>query len=99
MYSLALRDEIRTWVLIQGKSYIKVQNLALRNSSVNCVNVSDNTSGTGSTYIEISGLSIQNCNKIGIRARIEPSWHGAPGRKAMAEPDYAGGMSVIQTVH
>jgi hypothetical protein len=56
-------------VQIQGKSYIRVQNLSLRNASVNCVNISDNASGTGSAYIEITALTIQNCNKVGIRAR------------------------------
>jgi len=57
-------------VQIQGKSYIKVQNLTIRNASVNCVNISENSSGTGSTYIEIIALTIQNCNIVGIRARI-----------------------------
>ncbi|MDD5371457.1 MAG: right-handed parallel beta-helix repeat-containing protein [Anaerolineaceae bacterium] len=56
-------------VQIQGKSYIKVQNLTVRNASVNCVNISDDSSGKGSNYIEISALTIQNCNKVGIRAR------------------------------
>ena len=56
-------------VQIQGKSYIKVQNLTLRNASVNCVNISPNTSGTRPTYIEISSLTLQNCNKVGIRVR------------------------------
>lgn len=56
-------------VQILGKSYIKVQNLSLRNSSVNCVNISDNSSGVRSNYIEINGLTIQNCTKVGIRAR------------------------------
>jgi hypothetical protein len=57
-------------VQIQGKSFIKVQNLTLRNSSMNCVNISENSSGTRSSYIEITGLSIQNCTKVGIRARF-----------------------------
>jgi len=56
-------------VQIQGKSYLKVQNLWIRNASVNCVNISDNSSGTGSAYIEITGLAIENCNKVGIRVR------------------------------
>ena len=56
-------------VQIQGKSYIKVQNLTLRNASVNCVNISSNSSGTASAYIEISALNIQNCTKVGIRVR------------------------------
>ena len=56
-------------VQILGKSYIHIQNLTLRNASVNCVNISDNSSGTRSNYIEISGLNIQNCTKVGIRAR------------------------------
>ncbi|HSM25395.1 MAG TPA: right-handed parallel beta-helix repeat-containing protein [Anaerolineaceae bacterium] len=56
-------------VQILGKSYIKVQNLTLRNASVNCVNISDNSSGNRSNFIEISGLTIQNCTKVGIRAR------------------------------
>jgi hypothetical protein len=56
-------------VQILGKRYIKVQNLALRNASVNCVNISDDTSGTRPAYIEISALTLQNCNKVGIRAR------------------------------
>jgi len=56
-------------VQILGKSYIKVQNLTLRNASVNCVNISDNSSGVRSNYLEISGLTIQNCTKVGIRAR------------------------------
>ncbi len=56
-------------VQIQGKSYIKVQNLTLQNASVNCVNISEDTSGLNLTYIEISALTIQNCNNVGIRAR------------------------------
>jgi hypothetical protein len=56
-------------VQIQGKSYIRVQNLTLRNATVNCVNVSDNPSGARSAYIELTGLNIQNCNKVGIRVR------------------------------
>jgi len=57
-------------VQILGKSYIKVQNLTLRNSTVNCVNIADNTSGTRSKYIEVTGLNIQNCKKVGIRVRF-----------------------------
>jgi len=56
-------------VQILGKSYIKVQNLSLKNASVNCVNISDNSSGVRSKYIEITSLTIQNCTKVGIRAR------------------------------
>ncbi|HSQ18098.1 MAG TPA: right-handed parallel beta-helix repeat-containing protein, partial [Anaerolineales bacterium] len=56
-------------VQILGKSYIKVQNLTLRDASVNCVNISDNSSGTDSAYIEITALNIQNCNNVGIRVR------------------------------
>lgn len=56
-------------VQILGKSYIKVQNLTLRNASVNCANISDNSSGTAASYIEMTGLNIQNCTKVGIRAR------------------------------
>lgn len=57
-------------VQIQGKSFIKVQNLTIRNASVNCVNISDNSAGTRSSHIEISALTLQNCNKVGIRARF-----------------------------
>lgn len=57
-------------VQILGKSYIKVENLTLRNASVNCVNISNNSSGTAAAFIEINGLTIQNCNKVGIRARF-----------------------------
>jgi hypothetical protein len=57
-------------VQIQGKSFIKVQNLTIRNASVNCVNISDNSSGTRASHIEISALTLQNCNKVGIRARF-----------------------------
>jgi hypothetical protein len=56
-------------VQILGKSYLKVQNLTLRNASVNCVNISDNTSGVRPTYIELSSLTLENCNKVGIRTR------------------------------
>jgi hypothetical protein len=56
-------------VQILGKSYIKVQNLSLKNASVNGVNISDNSSGVRSKYIEITSLTIQNCTKVGIRAR------------------------------
>jgi len=57
-------------VQIQGKSYIRVENLTIRNASVNCVNISENSSGKGSNYIEIRALTLQNCNKVGIRARM-----------------------------
>jgi hypothetical protein len=53
-------------VQIQGKSYIKVQNLTIRNSTVNCVNIIS-YSGIKSSFIEITGLNIQNCNDVGIR--------------------------------
>ena len=45
---VSLSTDVRGDGLVQilGKSYIKVQNLTLRNSSVNCVNISDNSSGT-----------------------------------------------------
>jgi hypothetical protein len=56
-------------VQILGKSYIKVQNLTVRNASVNCVNISDDVAGVRATYIEITALTIQNCNKVGIRTR------------------------------
>lgn len=56
-------------VQILGKSYIKVENLILKNASVNCVNISSNTSGIRSSHIEINGLDIQNCNLVGIRVR------------------------------
>jgi hypothetical protein len=56
-------------VQIQGKNYIKIQNLTLRNSTKNCVNISENSSGTHSSYIEVTGLNIQNCTKVGIRSR------------------------------
>lgn len=56
-------------VQIQGKSYIKVQNLTLRNASVNCVNVSENSSGKHSSFIELTGLNLQNCTKKGIQIR------------------------------
>jgi hypothetical protein len=57
-------------VQIQGKSYIRVQNLSLRSSSQNCVNISRNLAGTmRSSYIELTGLNIQNCNEAGILAR------------------------------
>jgi hypothetical protein len=56
-------------VQIQGKSYIRVQNLSLRDSSKNCVNISRNLAGTmRSSYIELTGLNIQNCNEAGILA-------------------------------
>jgi hypothetical protein len=57
-------------VQIQGKGYIKVQNLTLRDSSRNCVNISENSSGTKPSYIEVTGLNIQNCTEAGIRARF-----------------------------
>lgn len=57
-------------IQVQGKRYIRVENLTIRNSSVNCVNVSEDSSGTGSTNIEIIGMNIQNCNKVGIRVRM-----------------------------
>lgn len=56
-------------VQIQGKRYIKVENLTIRDSSVNCVNISEDSSGTNSAYIEIKALNIQYCNKVGIRVR------------------------------
>ncbi|HSB67434.1 MAG TPA: right-handed parallel beta-helix repeat-containing protein, partial [Anaerolineales bacterium] len=58
-------------VQIQGKSYIKVQNLNLRNSTQNCVNISESSSGAGrSGYVEVTGLNIWNCMEAGIRARF-----------------------------
>jgi parallel beta-helix repeat protein len=56
-------------VQILGKSYIKVENLGLRNASVHCVNISADSADVRATYIEITGLHIQNCNLKGINAR------------------------------
>ncbi len=56
-------------VQILGNSYIRVQNLTAQNSSVNCVNISDNSSGTRPKHIEIRSMKLENCNKVGIRAR------------------------------
>jgi hypothetical protein len=52
-------------VQIQGKSYIRLQNLTIRNSTVNCVSVLS-YSGIRPSYIEITGLNIQNCSIAGI---------------------------------
>lgn len=57
-------------VQIQGKRYIVIQNLQLRNSQANCVNISEDSAGTRPGNIEITGLGIQNCLKVGIRARF-----------------------------
>jgi hypothetical protein len=56
-------------VQVLGNSYIKVENLTLQNSTANCVNISDNSSGTRPKNIVISNMTIQNCTKVGIRAR------------------------------
>lgn len=56
-------------VQILGNKYVKVENLTLQDSTANCVNISDNLSGTRPTNIEISNMKIQNCTKVGIRAR------------------------------
>lgn len=56
-------------VQILGKSYIKVENLTLRNASINCLNISANSADVKASYIEITGLNIQNCNLKGINAR------------------------------
>jgi len=66
--SLSIDSSIDGLVQILGKSYIKVQNLTIRNSTANCVSI-NSYSGIRSSFIEITGLNIQNCNDVGIRAR------------------------------
>ncbi|MHB8135353.1 MAG: right-handed parallel beta-helix repeat-containing protein [Anaerolineaceae bacterium] len=55
-------------VQILGKSFIKIENLTLKNASVNCVNISSNSTGLRPSHIDIRNLIIQNCNLTGIRA-------------------------------
>jgi len=52
-------------VQILGNSYIKVENLTLKNG----VNISDNSSGTRSKNIVINNMTIENIHRVGIRAR------------------------------
>ncbi len=56
-------------IQIIGTSYIKIQGLTVRNSSVNCVNISSDDSGVRPNSVEISNLTIQNCKKVGIKVR------------------------------
>lgn len=69
---VALNDLARGDGLVQiaGKSYIRIQNLTLRNSAHNCVNISEDSSGNRPKNIEVTGLDIKNCMKAGIRARF-----------------------------
>lgn len=84
-------------VQIQGKSYIKVQNLTVRDSSVNCVNVSENSSGTHSTYIEITGLNIQYCNKVGIY--VQKADHILLQNNTIDHVDYSSGIGVWRSTY
>jgi hypothetical protein len=66
--SLSIDSSTDSLVQIQGKSYIKVQNLTIRNSTAHCVNIIS-YSDIRPSFIEITGLNIQNCNDVGIRVR------------------------------
>ena len=67
LYNTANGDGL---VQIRGKSYIKIENLTLRNAAVHCVNITNDAYGVGAAYIQIEKLTLVNCNRVGIRARF-----------------------------
>ncbi len=79
-------------VQIIGKKYIKIQGLTLRNSSVNCVNISSDNSGVKSSYIEISDLTIQNCKKVGIK--VKRSQNILVKNNSIKHIDYSSGIGI-----
>jgi hypothetical protein len=55
-------------VQIVGKSYIRIQNFTIRNSSYHGINIRLSDSGVWSSHIDISGNTILNTSRVGIKA-------------------------------
>lgn len=55
-------------IQIVGKNYLKIQNLTVKNSPLNGVDIQPSSSGVKSSYIEILNLNVQNSKEVGIRA-------------------------------
>jgi hypothetical protein len=55
-------------IQIVGKSYIRIQGFTIRNSSYHGINIRLSDSGVWSSHIEISGNTILNTSRVGIKA-------------------------------
>jgi hypothetical protein len=48
-------------IYVSGKSYIKIENLGIKNSTYNCISILNYSS-----FIDINNMNIQNCREVGI---------------------------------